>query len=682
MKKTVKIMLACLAVIILCWLVIIYQNYKFNSATHTIDFNESISESVGDENIGVQILPRGFGTSDMSSWNYQLAGANEYNGSYVGTIYELTLTNLSEDVISDWGFELTFPGDMMFAEGWNGDFDMHQFVDTDEKEFVFKNSKFVADDLTLDHLENQNVLLIPFHKGDYFTYEPSEASLEVPLGGSDIANNDYTTKIIGFIVYAKDVGLEDNIGFCDGSLNYKLHRSLLKENFFYVIFLLSWIWLVVFIVNVIVYIKLLKVKRQSEMMEEMVHKFEKDDLTSVYSRSAFLHYGQEILDSSSEDMGLAVVSVDNYVFMQHKLGEVIYSEYAKYIADYLKEKFPEDCVGRISRGKFAVLFRNKDGINPDIFVGDAVRTSSPLPDQKLKVGIYAPIDHQYLIERCCDRVVIALDTIKDDYDKSVVYFDDSMESNVFDRHSITAQVNEALNVGQFKVYYQPKNDSKTRGLAGAEALVRWIHPEYGFMNPGRFIPILEENGLITSLDAYVFEQVCRDLKKWQDEGRKTVPVSVNISRRDFYEKDWIEKRVAYAESLGIPTSLLHMEVTESLYTEDTELITSKLKWLREKGYSIELDDFGSGYSTLGLLGKLPVDILKLDITFIRNMDFSGVVVESVIEMAHRLGLRTVAEGVETELQYEKIRDLGCDYIQGFYFSKPLNRDDFEKYMEQ
>lgn len=684
MKKRIAILAVSLVAVVLLWGLVFYQNYKFNSTTHVLEFDESLSREMEDENTAIRIVPRGYHTNEMASWYHTMADTGKYNGSYVGTIYEVTLKNLTEDVISDWGFELHFPCDTMFAEGWNGDFAMHQYVDEEEKEYVFEKSKFVEDGLTLDHLVNQSVLLIPFHKGDYFTYTPSEDSLEVPLNGSDLRHQEFVDKTIGFIVYTKDVGINYNMGFCEGRLTYQLQRSILGEPLFYATFVLSMIWIIALVVVIVVHIKRVRLEKEKQMMEEMIHVFEKDDSTNIFSRRAFLHYGQDLIDKKGNKLGIAIVDIDQYVLMQHKLGEIICAQYTNYLADYYRAQFPDGCVGRFSRGKIAVLFpinENKE-IDIDVFIGQVVKDASPMPDQKLKVGIYAPIDAQYKIERCCDRVLMALDQIKEEYEQNVAYFDETLEHNILDKHTITAYMEEALSQNQFQVYYQPKNDAKTKEVAGAEALVRWIHPEFGFMNPGQFIPIFEEQGFITRLDEYVFEQVCRDLKRWKNEGRKLVPISVNISRRDFYEKEWMEKRIAYANGLGIDPALLHMEITESLYSEDTELIQTKVKSLRELGYLVELDDFGSGYSSLGLLGSLSIDILKLDITFVRNIDISGVVVASVIDMAHKLKLKTIAEGVETEEQYAIIRDIGCDYIQGYFFSKPLDRESFEKYLSK
>lgn len=686
MKKKIIIMVVWFVGILALWGTVIYQNHIFNARKHVLEFDELISDEkqLKDRFVSVQILPRGFGTDEMSSWYHTMEGAGEYDGSYIGAIYELTLTNLTDDIISDWSFDLTFPRDLMFAEGWNGDFEMHQFVDTKEQTYVFKNSKFVEDGLTLEHVPNQANLMMPFHKGDYFSYTPSVESVEVPVEGSNLKDEEYKQKIIGFILYTTQMKIDNNIKFKEGHFTYQLQRSLVKEPMFYVVTMISWIWILVLIVLVVLYFQELKHQKEKLMMEKMIRQFEKDDLTSILSRRAFFHYGQEMIKKEGQTLGLAIIDVDHYVVTQHKLGEAICNEYAKYLAKYLKKQFPDGCVGRFSRGKYAVLFacNEQSEIDPDLFIGEKMREQSPMPDQVLKVGFYAPIDASLTIQRCCDRVILALETIKDEYGQNVAYFDESLENQILDKHIIVDHMEEALTKQQFQVYYQPKNDAGTGRIVGAEALVRWIHPEYGFMNPGQFIPIFEEKGFITKMDAYVFEQVCRDLKKWKEAGIALVPVSVNISRRDFYEKDWMKERIAYAEDLGVDPKLLHMEITESLYSEDTDLIKSNLKWLREKGYLVELDDFGSGYSSLGLLGSLSLDILKLDITFVRNMDVSGVVLESVIQMAHKLNLKTIAEGVETEEQFDMIKKMGCDFIQGYYFSKPLVREDFEAYIKK
>ncbi len=247
---------------------------------------------------------------------------------------------------------------------------------------------------------------------------------------------------------------------------------------------------------------------------------------------------------------------------------------------------------------------------------------------------------------------------------------------------IIETMERALEECQFQIFYQPKHETVTGNIAGAEALVRWNHPEYGFMGPGQFIPLFERNGFITKLDCFVLEQVCKDIQRWKQDGLPLVPISVNVSRRDFIESGCIDKQYQIVEKYNIDHSLLHMEVTESLYSENTDLIISQVKRTQEMGFVIEMDDFGAGYSSLGSLSTFPLNVLKLDISFVRNIVKNEIVIENIIKMAHRMGLLVIAEGAETVEQFKILRTLGCDYIQGYYFSKPLPVKEFEAYLKK
>ena len=250
------------------------------------------------------------------------------------------------------------------------------------------------------------------------------------------------------------------------------------------------------------------------------------------------------------------------------------------------------------------------------------------------------------------------------------------------KQMIVESADTALREGQFLVYYQPKHDFHTDQTCGAEGLVRWIHPELGFMNPALFIPLFEQNGFITKMDFNIWDQVCRTLKKWQAEGVPVVPVSINVSRRDFQTEDLAGKIMALVDGHGLDHSMIHIEVTESAYSDDPEKITETVKTLHDNGFVIELDDFGTGYSSMTALSNLDLDILKLDKSIIQN-DIPGSeknILEFSMQLAKMLKLKTVAEGVETREQMERISALGGDYIQGYYYSKPLPADEFAKYL--
>ena len=241
---------------------------------------------------------------------------------------------------------------------------------------------------------------------------------------------------------------------------------------------------------------------------------------------------------------------------------------------------------------------------------------------------------------------------------------------------------DALTAGQFQVYYQPKHNIETGSIGGAEALVRWTHPELGFMSPGVFIPLFEQNGFITKLDRYIWEEVCKSIAEWKEKGYKQIPVSVNISRRDFEDPYLADIIIELVDSFGIEHSLFHIEVTESAYSDNPDIIVNTIQKLHDNGFVIELDDFGTGYSSMTALSKLDLDVMKLDMSLIQN-DVPGTdknVLEFSMQLAKMMKLITVAEGVETSGQADRIRSLGGDYIQGYLYSKPLVKIMFEEYL--
>lgn len=299
--------------------------------------------------------------------------------------------------------------------------------------------------------------------------------------------------------------------------------------------------------------------------------------------------------------------------------------------------------------------------------------------------LYEITDRTVPVELMCDRAVGVVDTIKGIYDQYVAVYDDTIRDILLREQAITDAMETALSENQFIVYFQPKHSLNDDRMAGAEALVRWIHPEWGFMSPGEFIPLFEKNGFIRRLDEYVWESVCEKLHEWKDKGYSIVPVSVNVSRADIYHSDLVDKFCRLIEKYEIDPSYLHLEITESAYTENPEQIISTVEELRNKGFVIEMDDFGSGYSSLNMLGEMSLDILKLDMKFIRNQMAKPAersLLKAIIEMAHTLDLKVVAEGVETAEQKDRLKSMNCDYAQGYFYAKPTPSADYEKLLQR
>lgn len=239
---------------------------------------------------------------------------------------------------------------------------------------------------------------------------------------------------------------------------------------------------------------------------------------------------------------------------------------------------------------------------------------------------------------------------------------------------------------EFKVYLQPKFDLKTGIISGAEALVRWEHPKLGLINPDKFIPAFEKNGLIINLDKYVFEEVCLNIRRWIDLGYKVVPISVNVSRLHFLKRDFVSEYNKIKKKYNIPDNIIEIEITESaVFSLGTEKdIFQVMNDFREVGFEISMDDFGSGYSSLGLLKEMPIDTLKLDKIFVKDIeDYSSqIIVNNIVNMAKNLELNVVCEGVETNMQVDFLRDIGCDMAQGYVFAKPEPIENFYRFLNR
>ena len=241
---------------------------------------------------------------------------------------------------------------------------------------------------------------------------------------------------------------------------------------------------------------------------------------------------------------------------------------------------------------------------------------------------------------------------------------------------------ESLLREDFLVYLQPKVQLGTGKMIGAEALVRWRHPELGMISPAEFIPVFEKNGFIYSLDMYVCRKTCEILKRWKETGMHGIPIAVNVSRMDIYHGDLPEQFGKLIETYGLKPQDLHLEITESAYISDSQQLLAVVERLRDSGFVVEMDDFGSGYSSLNTLSELPIDVLKLDLKFLREETETKrrhATMQAVINLALELGLQVIAEGVETKQQAQRLALMGCQYAQGYYYGHPMPQEEFEEH---
>ena len=413
----------------------------------------------------------------------------------------------------------------------------------------------------------------------------------------------------------------------------------------------------------------------------MLNTLEKDALTGLYSKEFFYQRVTDILAKNPDaDYDIICTDIENFKVINEKYGTEVGDKVLAYLASEFSSSIPGyEIGGRISGDRFAVL-RRAIPFDDKEEVIKRINASSAVPNIVVKYGIYHA-DRSYTAQGMCDRALLAVEAIKGRYGVSILDYDDNLRENLLKQQYIIDNMEAALEEQQFTIYFQPKHDVGTDEIVGAEALVRWVHPTFGFMNPGEFIPLFEKNGFITKLDSYVNVNVCKTMAQWRNMGMELFPVSVNLSRRDFEVPNLEEKIITTADSYGIEHSLLHIEITESAFSDNPQKISEIVGNLHRAGFVIELDDFGSGYSSLTALSSLDIDIMKLDMSLIKN-DEPGAdknPLEFSMQLARMLHLKTVAEGVETREQMDRIKELGGDYVQGYFYSKPLPREEFEEY---
>ncbi|MDO4515570.1 MAG: EAL domain-containing protein [Bacillota bacterium] len=417
----------------------------------------------------------------------------------------------------------------------------------------------------------------------------------------------------------------------------------------------------------------------------MVNEFQYDRLTGLYSKAFFYQRVREQLAEHPEKKYSIICSnVENFKLYNDAFGVQAGDQLLRETADVFRAQMGEESIcGHYRADRFVCLQEQNEKYAHRIAHGEDGRYACIVPEKNvvMKWGIYEINDPTIPVEGMCDRALLAVDSIKGQYNRYYALYDEEIRDRLVREQTITAAMETALEEGQFIVYFQPKYRLHDNRMIGAEALVRWIHPEWGFLSPGEFIPLFEKNGFIPRLDQYVWERVCAQLRDWKEKGYLLVPVSVNVSRSDVYQARLVDTLWELTQQYGVDPIYLHLEITESAYAENPGQIISTVEALRELGFPIEMDDFGSGYSSLNMLSQMKLDILKLDMKFIQNelaKPEEHSILNDVIRMAHRMRLSVVAEGVETWEQVKRLRAVGCDYVQGYYFAKPMPVQEFEQ----
>ncbi len=295
-------------------------------------------------------------------------------------------------------------------------------------------------------------------------------------------------------------------------------------------------------------------------------------------------------------------------------------------------------------------------------------------------GVFLITEPDVPLVYCHGNAQLAKRSVKNLYDTAIFFYDESLRKRIIETQEIEASMYSALENREFEVYLQPKYELSTDTIVGAEALIRWHHPTMGFLSPARFIPILEQNGFLLRLDCYVHEEVCKIIRSWMDAGETPFPISVNMSRLHARQQDFVERLDGTASRYQVSPELVEIELTETAFHDDTQQIIDVMQRLKEKGFRLAMDDFGSGYSSLNLLNVLPVDIIKLDRMMFRDLekqDRSKKIVTNAIHIVRDLEMKVVAEGIETQEQIDFLRDIECDMVQGYFYARPMPVPQFE-----
>ena len=421
------------------------------------------------------------------------------------------------------------------------------------------------------------------------------------------------------------------------------------------------------------------------MVKRELYSSTHDSLTGLYTKQYLFYHIRKMLDENTDTRYLAIfVDIKNFKIVNDIFGSAFGDIALKQVANMMQTHFNEKCLyGRLAGDTFGVILPEEDfnAERADKELSGFIVTDGSVEHHLLiHLGVYEITDRSTDISVMFDRAHLSLSRITNEYKTHIVYYDAKVREKVLWDQKISAVLPEALAQMQIRPYLQPITDRSGR-VVGAEALARWIHPEFGFMSPASFIPVFEKNGMIVEVDRHIWRCACEILSGWKGIC-KDMFISVNISPKDFYFFDVTAEIRQLVEEFGIEPSKLRIEITETVMMTDSAERMATLAELRKDGFIVEMDDFGSGYSSLNMLKDMPVDVLKIDMKFLSQSDDeekANTIIKNVIRLSDDLNILSLTEGVETEQQYRQLSDMGCAMFQGYYFSKPMPAEDFEQF---
>lgn len=418
-----------------------------------------------------------------------------------------------------------------------------------------------------------------------------------------------------------------------------------------------------------------------------------DQLTGIPSKARHKLDAQELIDKQENRYAYMTFDVDNFKYINEMFGYECGNQVLIHIANSVKAfAKPGELYARVSSDNFAMLLLDmgtKQELTDRIETLFRTIVESKEDQEMLKVcslsfscGVYR-IEGKMDINTVRANANLARTESKKNFAESIVFYDEKLKNRRVEEKELEYEAEEALKRKEFIVYFQPKYDVESEKIIGAEALIRWEHPVRGMLSPGLFVPVFEANGFITEIDLFVLDRVCELIKSWLECGIPPICISVNLSRVHLHERDLVERLSEVVKRHQVPPEYIEFELTESAFYDETERLLQIMSEIKEAGFRLSMDDFGSGYSSLNLLRRLPVDVLKLDKVFLEDCDDADNeirgkrIVKHVISMAKDLQMEVLAEGVETSDQKEFLQSANCDMIQGYYYARPMPIKEFE-----
>ncbi len=429
-------------------------------------------------------------------------------------------------------------------------------------------------------------------------------------------------------------------------------------------------------------------RSQFKVAKELRYVKEYSILTGIYNKGRFFEETETILERNPiERFAFLRIDIEKFRLVNSFYGVQAGNKLLQFVAAYIEnalKPYYSKAFGHLEADIFGVCMpydRKRDLTDFVDKLAEQLRNYPMDFDLVPACGIYMIVDKSISVNDMYDMASLAAQHCKGNCMRGYAFYDESMSVTIIKEQVLVNSMRSALESGQFVLYIQPKYNLGKSRMDGGEVLIRWMDPKRGMISPNEFIPVFERNGFIVKLDYYVWEMTCKLLRKWIEEGENPCPLSVNISRVSLYNPRLVEQICELTKQYGIPRHLLQFELTESAYTQNQTAIRELMAKFRENGFTVLMDDFGSGYSSLNVLKDIVVDILKIDMKFLSDAEAkkrSEDILASVVDMSKKLNMPVVAEGVEKEEQVAFLRSIGCDYVQGYYFGKPMPVADYEK----